>query len=178
MARLVRFPLHREPLQLEDKLGRAFLVRRCLFGEPDRVRILEMYRSFAPKECCQGLPPRTERLREDWLARLFEDRLNLVALVGPSVVGHAAILDMGPTLRCEFVVFVHQDHQNRGIGTALTCATQQLAAELGYRRVWLTVEAKNDRAIRVYRKSGFCFVGAMESELEMEAPLGLPKREN
>lgn len=153
-------------------------MRRCLHGAPEGVGLREMYRDFVPAECCQGLPPRSSRVREEWLTRLLGDRLNVVAVVEQAVVGHAAILDMGQGQRCEYLVFIHQDHQNRGIGTALTREVKRLATELGYRRVWLSVEARNDRAIHVYRKTGFCFVGQMDSELEMEAPLGFADRQD
>jgi len=55
----------------------------------------------------------------------------------------------------EFVIFVHQDYRNFGIGTTLTRLTLDKAKELGYKTVWLTVSVTNFIALRLYLKVGF-----------------------
>jgi RimJ/RimL family protein N-acetyltransferase len=57
------------------------------------------------------------------------------------------------------------------LGTELTAVAVQKARELGLKRLWLTVEAFNFRAIRVYRKVGFQFCD--EGERERTMVLGL-----
>lgn len=155
------------PLRFVDKFGCPFTVALGT-DDPCRWATLEhMYRTFEPKECAQGLPPRTEERQRSWLGGLLGQTLNLVAAVDGEAVGHAVLLDMEPGRSCEYLVFVHQDHQNRGIGTALTRVGGRLADDLGYGRVWLTVERTNPRAIHVYEKVGFQLVGAADLEREM-----------
>jgi RimJ/RimL family protein N-acetyltransferase len=131
-----------------------------------------MYGTFEPKECAQGLPPRALERRSAWLEALRGQTLNLVAVAEGRAVGHAVLLDMEPGRSCEYLVFVHQAHQNRGIGTALTRIGRALAEDLGYGRIWLTVEMINPRAIHVYEKVGFRLIGPPETEREMVTDLG------
>lgn len=126
-----------------------------------------MYATFQPKECAQGLPSRADDKRDAWLKNLLAEKLNLLALVGDTVVGHAVLLEMQPQKSCEYLVFVHQDHQNRGIGTALSRICKDLAQRMGYGILWLTVELTNCRAIHVYEKVGFRMAGPMQMECEM-----------
>jgi ribosomal protein S18 acetylase RimI-like enzyme len=65
------------------------------------------------------------------------------------------------------LIFVHQDYQDRGIGTALTQLMRELACEMGWSQIWLTVETRNFKAIHVYEKVGFCFVGPRDIECVM-----------
>jgi len=151
----------------KDKFGRSFLIRACQDDKNDYRALDQMYERFEPKECAQGLPMRLEEQRQQWLQSLLREKLNLVALVQDRVVGHAVLLDMEPGKTCEYLVFVHQEHQNRGIGTALTRTVRQLAKNMGYCLIWLTVESTNVRAIHVYEKAGFCRVGPKDVECEM-----------
>ena len=156
-----------EPFLLKDKRGKAVLIRLYQDRDTDYDRLREMYREFEPKEVTQGLPPRVEESREEWLKSLLEGGINLLAIVEGKIVGHAVLLEMESGRRCEFLVFVHQDYQNRGIGTALSERVRDLAQRIGYCQIWLMVEAVNFKAIHVYRKVGFCLVGPREVECEM-----------
>ena len=55
----------------------------------------------------------------------------------------------------ELFIYVHQDFQNAGLGTALMRKAIELAKEAGLHRLGLTVVADNHRAIKVYEKVGF-----------------------
>lgn len=161
-----------EARQLFDKMGQPFAVD--LFrGDGPQVHALHgMYAAFEPKECAQGLPPRLDGNRARWLDSLLTSRLNLVARRGDVIVGHAVLLDMAAGRRGEYLVFVHQAHQNCGIGSALTCATRDAARNLGYCQLWLTVGVLNCRAIHVYEQAGFQRIGPPDGEWEMTATLG------
>jgi len=154
-------------LLFKDKVGTLFLVRLYQDEEKDYLPLKEMYQGFEPKEGTQGLPPRTEEKREEWLKSLLKGGINLLALVEERVVGHAALLEMEPSRNYEYMVFVHQDYQNRGIGTALTQTVKDIAKSMEYHQIWLTVETINLRAIHVYEKVGFCRVGPRDVECEM-----------
>ena len=57
-------------------------------------------------------------------------------------------------------MFVHDEHQNRGIGSELLAAAIDLGERwLGLRRLELTVYVDNAPAIRLYEKHGFVIEG-------------------
>jgi GNAT superfamily N-acetyltransferase len=164
-----RLPPHalRRPRLLKDKYGVPFVIRLYQNDEEDYPALTEMYRGFEPKEWGQGLPSRLEQKREEWLRYMAEEGINLLAAIEGKIVGHAALFEMERGISCEYLIFVHQDYQDRGIGQALTQAMKGVAQELGYSQIWLTVEAKRSKAIHVYEKAGFRAVGPANGESSM-----------
>lgn len=152
---------------VKDKHGSSFVIRLYQSDEKDYPLLQEMYRKFEPKEWSQGLPPRLEDKREEWLSYVVDKGINLLAIMEGRVVGHATLFEMDPGKSYEYLIFVHQDYQDRGIGTALTQVTRELAREMGCSQIWLTVEARNFKAVHVYEKVGFCFVGPRNIECVM-----------
>jgi diamine N-acetyltransferase len=75
-------------------------------------------------------------------------------------------LDLG-RLSGEFVIFVHQDYRNLGIGTELTRLTLKKAKDLGFNTVWLTVAITNVIAMRLYRRVGFEYCDMDDCERTM-----------
>jgi putative acetyltransferase len=64
------------------------------------------------------------------------------------------------------LIFVHDDFVGQGIGKALMTALLDLADNwLGLRRVSLTVNADNARAVALYRKFGFEVEGILRGEV-------------
>ncbi|MBW1972909.1 MAG: GNAT family N-acetyltransferase [Deltaproteobacteria bacterium] len=139
----------------------------CYLTEEHLEKVKEMYDSFEPKECAQGLPFEEEEKRHKWLKNLLKNEYNLIALIDNKVVGHACLINIEKGKTAEYLVFVHQDHQNCGIGTELTKYIKELAKRLSYQKIWLTVSAFNSCAISVYKKAGFHFVGPRDSDREM-----------
>jgi putative acetyltransferase len=104
-------------------------------------------------------------------ARLWRERLeapnsnhrNLAALVNGRVVGNIGlIIDANPRRRhvAHIGMGVHDDYAGRGIGEALMRAALDLADNwLNIARVELTVYADNERAIRLYERTGFLVEG-------------------
>lgn len=152
---------------LKDKCGAPFVVRLYQKGAKDYSILKEMYRGFEPKEWSQGLPPGLDHKREEWLRYVVAEGINLLAIMDEKVVGHAALFEMERGKSCEYLIFVHQDYQDRGIGTALTQLMRELAHEMEWSQIWLTVETRNFKAIHVYEKVGFCFVGPRDIECVM-----------
>ncbi|MBI5446866.1 MAG: GNAT family N-acetyltransferase [Deltaproteobacteria bacterium] len=148
-----------------DKTGSPFSLRLCCGADVARLECL--YEGFEPKGRAQGLPPGGLQQRTRWLEMLAKGAINLVAHAAERVVGHAALLEIEPGGRCEYMIFVHQDDRNRGIGTALTRSACEVARQAGYRTLWLSVAANNMPAIRVYEKVGFRMIGPPETEREM-----------
>jgi GNAT superfamily N-acetyltransferase len=164
-----RLPPHilQRPRLLKDKKGVPFVIRLYQNYEEDYPVLTEMYRGFEPKEWGQGLPSRLEQKREEWLRYMVDEGINLLAAIERKIVGHAALFEMERGISCEYLIFVHQDYQGRGIGQALTQTMKEVAREMGYSQIWLTVEAKRLKAIHVYEKAGFRVVGPINAECSM-----------
>jgi RimJ/RimL family protein N-acetyltransferase len=121
-------------------------------------RLIDMYLAFQPRNSFQGLPPIKDQVCIKWVEGMLRDGINIVALDdGASLVGHTALFPINHE-KCELLVVVCPDWQNLGIGTELVQSCIELADELGYRKIWLPVDATNVRARHVYRKCGFEYV--------------------
>lgn len=104
--------------------------------------------SFIPKEQWQQAYP---QVRDDYLPRsqvtVWQDSqqvLGFLGLVQNSYVG---------------ALFVHPQHQSRGIGAQLLTHCQS-----HYPQLFLSVFAENLRAIRFYRRHGFEIIRKQESD--------------
>jgi RimJ/RimL family protein N-acetyltransferase len=150
-----------------DKQGEAFEVKK---GDREDVpRLVDMYETFQPKGRFQGLPPPKTGACIVWVRHLFEIGQIFLATRGERMIGHAALL---PDLKLrdgEYLVFVHQHHRGRGVGTRITRLALEQARALGLADIWLTVDADNFIAIRLYRKFGFTFCdeAGLHSEKKM-----------
>ena len=117
--------------------------------------ILDMYRVFSPRPASQGLPPENPETCEKWVKDILEIGINLIARRDEKIIGHAALIPDGKRNTGEFIIFVHQDCRNLGVGTELTRRTFERARGLGFKSIWLTVAMSNFIAIKLYRKLGF-----------------------
>jgi RimJ/RimL family protein N-acetyltransferase len=153
-----------------DKLGEPFLLRP--YGPDDRAALEAMYDDFEPKRVAQGLPPGDPDRRARWIESVLEDGVHVVVEIDGEVVGHGMLLPFGDR-EAELANFLHQATRDRGIGTTLNAALLDLAREQGLRRVWLSVEPFNRRAIRSYEKVGFARkpMSPWSPEVEMEVYL-------
>ena len=95
-----------------------------------------------------------------------QDSLNeieIVAWVDGKVAGTAGIDAVGTKYklrhRAEFGISVAEEYWGLGIGRALTQACIRCAKEAGYTQLELTVVAENERAIALYRSTGFTEYG-------------------
>ena len=141
------------PIQLKDKKGARFEIAECSLD--DFSCLMGMYDIFSPKPASQGLPPPQIETCRKWAKSLLEIATNLLAWQESKVIGHAALIKDAKGLSGEFVIFVHQDFRNFGIGTELMRLTIGKAKELGFKSIWLTVAMTNFVAIKLYRKLGF-----------------------
>ncbi|MBI4961934.1 MAG: GNAT family N-acetyltransferase [Desulfomonile tiedjei] len=148
-----------------DKMGCPFEVGCC--GMENLPELTAMYDAFSPKAISQGLPPSSEEQRRKWVKKLIEGGENFIAWKEGKAVGHCALILDRQREDGEYIIFVDQPYRNRGLGTELTAAAVQKAREIGLKRLWLTVEAFNFRAVRVYRKVGFQFCDEVERERTM-----------
>lgn len=66
--------------------------------------------------------------------------------------------------KAKFGITVHDDFQNRGLGTVLTKYMVEIARKKKLSKVSLTVVTENSRAIYVYQKCGFKIEAKLEKE--------------
>ncbi len=145
------------PLTFADGRDREIHLRP--YRETDLEPLVAMYDGFDPAQRAQGTPPIGADAIRRWLADVLAGA-NVVALHGERVVGHVSFVPDG-TGRHELAIFVHQDYQRAGIGTALLAAGMGQASAEGVTYVWLSVEAWKRDAQRLYRRAGFSTVNPM-----------------
>ena len=149
-----RLPSVSPPVTFTDKAGREIGIRA--YRETDYEALVAMYDEFDSSHRAQGIPPLGESAVRSWLEQILGGP-DVLALHGSRVVGHASFVPDGETGH-ELAVFVHQDYQNAGVGSHLLAAGLDHAREESVPRVWLTVERRNRRAKRLYRRAGFSTV--------------------
>jgi RimJ/RimL family protein N-acetyltransferase len=154
-----------ERIRCTDKTGHPFEVEYC--GERALPALTALYDEFTPKAISQGLPPVDAEARGRWVRSLVEHGENFLAWREGKAVGHCALMADLDKKDGEYIIFVDQPFRNRGIGSELTSVAVLRARELGLVRLWLTVEAFNFRAVRLYRKAGFRFCDECDRERTM-----------
>ena len=158
-----------ERITRTDKSGRPFEIG--IAGVEDSPSVLEMYRIFSPKPASQGLPPEDPETCHYWVKKLFETGQNFLAWRGESVIGHAALVPDLQGNSGEFVIFVHQNQRNLGIGTELSRFTLEKSTQIGFKSVWLTVNVLNSIAVKLYKKVGFRYCDTENYERTMRVTL-------
>ena len=136
------------------------------------VRV-EDYQDLHEMLSCPGVVRNTRQLpyvsldkREEWLSNLTQDDYMLVAEVDGGVVGNIDITRGKDRLAhvASLGMAVHDDYQDRGIGTALMEAVLDMADNwLNLKRVELDVYTDNLRAVHLYKKFGFEIEGVRKS---------------
>ncbi|WP_251329315.1 GNAT family N-acetyltransferase [Haloplanus pelagicus] len=160
-------PFPEPPTTFEDRDERSITIRRYDPGA-DREALTAMYEAFDPADRAQGIPPTNEARIANWLDTITGgETVNVVAVDGETVVGHATLVPDEPEGTAELAIFVLQDYQHAGIGTRLLETLLGAGAAAGFDRVWLTVERWNDPAINLYEKVGFRATDTESFEHEM-----------
>jgi ribosomal protein S18 acetylase RimI-like enzyme len=136
----------------------------------DLEPVWEMFSTLSD-ESLQNLPiPITRERVERWFKDLDYDKalpmLGLVEEKGAERVIAVYSLDFGQMRHnmhvAKFGVTVHDDYQNRGLGTRLTEHMIGIAREKGLKKVALEVVTHNSKAISVYKRHGFVIEGRLE----------------
>ncbi|ELY50916.1 GNAT family N-acetyltransferase [Natronolimnohabitans innermongolicus] len=152
-----------------DKTGTPVLIRP--YEDDSLESLLAMY--DAVETSTMALPPSDPDARETWLRQLTADGWNLVAICDDRIVGHVAVAPASAS-EPEFVIFVHPDYQNRGIGTELLEHVVAHAADRNHEELHLNVARERKQAITVYEKVGFDVTSTNVMDLEMALPLEEP----
>ena len=128
--------------------------------------LVRMYDSYRPLGSVQGLPPLDDSKRHEWIQDIVCNGINFLALHKDTVVGHTSLFSM-PANWVEYFIFVHQDYQRQGIGTAMSFYVINWARRENISAIWLTVERRNYIAISLYRKVGFKRIGSTGDSWDM-----------
>ena len=116
-----------------------------------------MYADLSEETLRWSLPPYDRQKIDRWTTDL-ENRIILLAFSGDKAVGHLQITCY-PIERLkgigDLIIYLHQDFQNVGLGTALIKDGIGLARSRGWHRIALRVVADNHQAIKLYEKMGF-----------------------
>ncbi len=142
--------------------------------EEDIPGLIDMYRNFQPKNYIMGLPPLVDPVFIRWIHNLLREQLNLIAVTGDTIIGHASVIDAAGADFCELIVFVHQEYRGSGIGRRLVDEICRRALSLGKHRIWLMVESSNISAIKTYYCTGFRTTKVYGDVYEMELDTGAP----
>ncbi len=122
-----------------------FRIRRM--AAPDRSEVIEMLNWHFPHVGMTG-----KKLEE----KLGKGAVFFVAESGGKIVGFAD-LRMGKNALVRGLA-VEKEWRGSGVGTALLEKAVEEARKKGYASVWIKTQAKNEGAVRVYRKIGFAAV--------------------
>jgi GNAT superfamily N-acetyltransferase len=128
--------------------------------------LIRMYDTYSPLGSVQGLPHIDRDKRHQWTQDMISNGTNLLALHQDMVIGHASLFSM-PVNWAEYFIFVHQDFQRQGIGTAISLYVIDWAHQENLSTLWLSVERKNFIAISLYYKVGFKRIGSSGDCWEM-----------
>jgi len=130
----------------------------------DFEKVVKMFASLSDEALRWGTPPYTRETIGRWTQDL-ENRIILVAHFQNRIVGYCMVHGSPrPRYRGirDMMIYLHQDFQGKGLGTAMTSMAVRLAREQGLHRLSLEVVADNKIAIHVYEKAGFKIEGIMK----------------
>ncbi|AGB36598.1 GNAT family N-acetyltransferase [Natronococcus occultus] len=162
--------------RFESKTGAALLVRSYEAGDFDPL--VRMYDEFDQYSRSMGLPPNGVSKIESWLDQLTSTGWNLVAFDGDRAIGHVAVVPSESVdHRWKFLIYVHQEYQNEGVGSEMLKQLVAYADEKDGNELALEVSTGNKRAITVYKNIGFEVVERGLSELSMSLELQSPLAE-
>jgi phosphinothricin acetyltransferase len=109
------------------------------------------------------LEPRSLETQRDWLAARSGAHSAIVAVADGQVIGFASLSPWKdrPAYRTsvEDSVYVHRDHQGRGVGRLLLGRLDEVANESGFHAVFGRIVGGHDASIGLHQALGFEIVG-------------------
>jgi len=139
----------------------------------DTEMLWVMFSTLSKKSASNILPPFPRDRIESWTTEIDYDNVLAVVAVLTEKEDHKRII--GTTSlrfnsqkalkhKAELGLTIHDDYQNRGIGTALLKHIINVAKTKKLKKIHLNVSAENDRAIHLYKKVGFTVEGTLHTE--------------
>jgi putative acetyltransferase len=139
----------------------------------DTEMLWTMFSTLSEESVSNLVPPFTRERIESWTSNINYDEVLAVAAVVEEankqrIVGVSSLkfnLQEAFKHRAELGITVHDDYQNLGIGTALLNHMLDVARTRKLKKVHLTVNTDNSKAIRLYEKAGFEVEGKLCREI-------------
>jgi putative acetyltransferase len=144
-------------MRLRD--GRQVTVR--FLNANDRDGLFQMFSSMSAEALEWSMAPYAMEIIDRWIANI-PHLIPLVAECNEKIVGYAVIYKFPHQRRKgigDLAIYLHQDFQKAGLGTAMTEKLLKLARGEKMHKIELTVVADNEIAKNVYRKLGFKIEG-------------------
>jgi acetoin utilization protein AcuC len=157
------------PSSALDKKKEVTTVSPC--SDADLEALTSMYDTYEPKAAIQGLPPVDRNTRIEWIRSCLGTAMNLKAELGDTIIAHGMLFPMPDPAVVEFNLFVHNQAQNRGVGSIVSFLLFAAAKRLEYKKVWAFESRNNTRALRIYYNIGFREVCRDGYEVELELNL-------
>jgi acetoin utilization protein AcuC len=163
------------PVSAFSKKREAILFSPCT--EEDLDPLTRMYDTFEPKAAIHGLPPIDAQTRVEWIKSTLSNGINLKAKFKGDIIAQASLFPMASANMAELSIFVHNEYQNRGLGSILAELLAYSAKQVGFEFLWVFEDRNNTRALSMYHKIGFREVSRELKEIELSLDLAqIPDR--
>jgi ribosomal protein S18 acetylase RimI-like enzyme len=136
-------------LNLND--GRRIMIRQL--EQDDKERLVNFYGDLSEETARRVKIPENQELFQKF--RFPDYFINVVTEHEENIVGYGEIMKDPEKENGELEIYIHQDFQGVGLGTAIMIIMLKEATEEGLRRIHLDVSADNRVAIHLFRKFGF-----------------------
>lgn len=138
----------------------------------DTEMLWEMFSTLSKESLGYLVNPFPRGRIEQWTSNLnYKKALPIVAIVqqgGQSRIVATASLEFADAPaekhKAEFGITVHDDFQNKGLGTALTKHMLSIARKKKLHKITLKVLTQNTKAVHVYEKCGFKIEAKLQKE--------------
>jgi putative acetyltransferase len=140
-------------LRLRD--GRQVTLR--FLNVNDRDGLFQMFSSMSSEALEWSMAPYSMEVIDRWIGNI-PHLIPLVAEYNKKIVGYAVVYKYPHQRRKgigDLAIYLHQDFQKAGLGTAMTKKLLELAKKEKMHKIELTVVADNEIAKNLYEKFGF-----------------------
>lgn len=127
----------------------------------DSGKLFKMFSSMSDEALEWSMAPYTMDVIQKWIGNI-QNLIPLIAEYDKRIVGYAAIYKFPHQRRKgvgDYVIYLHQDFHNVGLGTAMTKKVLQLAKAQKMHKIELSVIADNKNAVQLYKNVGFQIEG-------------------
>lgn len=137
-----------------------------LVNEADLPAINDIYNFYVVNSTCTYQEqPESLAARTQWFHRHDEQHPLTVAVVDQHIIGWGSLSPYHPRSAyrrtVENSVYVHHQHQRRGIGLLLLRDLIQRSAELGHHAIIAAIDAEQSGSIALHEKCGFEYAGRL-----------------